>query len=81
MAVNTAPILEHSTLVPEIVTAQDIASIGELVKGAKMIALQQFVPNDTLDKRFQTLHPYPPEVIEEFAKTLRQYVGKVVLRV
>jgi len=71
----------RTTVVPEIVTAQDIAAIGELVKGSKIHALQQFIPNDTLDKRFQTLRPYPPETIVEFTRVLRQYTEKVVLRV
>jgi pyruvate formate lyase activating enzyme len=71
----------RTTVVPEIVTAKDIPAIGELVKGSKIHALQQFTPDDTLDKRFQTLRPYPPETIAEFAKILRQYTEKVVFRV
>jgi pyruvate formate lyase activating enzyme len=71
----------RTTVVPEIVTEQDIAAIGELVKGAKLHALQQFVSNDTLDKRFKTVKPYPPETIREFAKTLSRYVEHVTLRI
>ena len=33
----------RTTVVPEIVNAEDIPAIGELVKGAKVYALQQFV--------------------------------------
>jgi pyruvate formate lyase activating enzyme len=94
-AVDTTPIVKsiellkagkvayefRTTIVPEIVTPQDIAAIGELVKGSKIHALQQFISDNTLDKRFQTMRPYPNEVIEEFAKILRQYSGKIVLRV
>ncbi len=69
------------TVVPEIVTAQDIIGIGEMVKGAKTVALQQFVPDDTLDKRFKSVEPYKPEKLQEFAETLKQYVENVVLRV
>jgi len=71
----------RTTVVPEIVTAEDIPLIGELVKGAKHHVLQQFVPDDTLDKRFTKMKPYSPEVIAEFAKTLRNYVDNVSLRV
>jgi pyruvate formate lyase activating enzyme len=71
----------RTTVVPEIVTAQDIAAIGEMVQGSKIHALQQFIPTETLDKRFQTLRPYPTETIEGFAKTLRQYTERVILRV
>ncbi len=71
----------RTTVVPEIVSAQDIPIMGELVKGAKTYALQQFVPNDTLDKRCQDIKPYAPEVIQGFAETLKKYVEKVVLRI
>jgi len=66
--------------VPEIVNAEDIPAIGELVKGAKVLALQQFVANDTLERRFTTLKSYSPEVIAGFADTLRGYVETVKLR-
>ncbi len=71
----------RTTVVPEVVTAEDIPAMGELVKGAKVFALQQFVPDSTLDKRCQDLKPYAPEVIEGFAATLRNYVGMVKLRI
>ena len=71
----------RTTIVPDLVTPQDIGSIGELVNGAHTVALQQFVPIDTLDKSFQVLRPYPPEVISSFAETLRKYAENVVLRV
>ena len=57
----------RTTAVPELVTVQDADCIGEMVKGSKIHALQQFVPEDTLDKRFQTLRPYAPETLNEFA--------------
>ena len=71
----------RTTVVPEIVTVTDIPVMGELVKGAKTYALQQFVPMNTLDKRCQKVKPYTPEVIAGFAETLKKFVGNVVLRV
>jgi len=71
----------RTTVVPEIVTAQDATYIGELVKGSKNHALQQFIPQDTLDKKFQALKPYAPETINDFADTLRKYSENVILRV
>jgi pyruvate formate lyase activating enzyme len=71
----------RTTLVPEIVTAQDINCIAEMVKGSKIHALQQFVPQDTLDKHFQTLMVYAPEIINEFAKVIQPFTEKVILRV
>jgi pyruvate formate lyase activating enzyme len=71
----------RTTAVPELVTAQDANRIGEMIKGSKVHALQQYVAEDTLDKRFQTLKPYAPEIINEFADIIRNYTEKVVLRI
>ena len=71
----------RTTVVPELVTAQDVTCIGEIVKGAKTHALQQFVPQDTLDKRFESLKPFAPEAITEFAVTMKKYVENVLLRI
>jgi pyruvate formate lyase activating enzyme len=71
----------RTTAVPELVTAEDVKCIGEIVKGAKTHAFQQFVPQDTLDKRFETLKPYAPDVIKSFAGIMKNYADNVVLRV
>jgi pyruvate formate lyase activating enzyme len=71
----------RTTAVPELVTAEDVKCIGEMVKGAKTHAFQQFVPQDTLDKRFEGLKPYAPETIAEFAENMKKYAENVILRV
>ncbi len=71
----------RTTVVPELITAEDMTRICELVKGAKTHAFQQFMPQDTLDKRFEDLKPYAPEVINEFAGTMKNYAENVVLRI
>ncbi len=71
----------RTTVVPELVTAEDMNQICELVKGAKTYALQQFVPQNTLDKRFEGLRPYGTKVINEFARTMKNFAENVVLRV
>ena len=71
----------RTTVVPELLTPQDANSIGEMVKGSKIHALQQFVSQDTLDKRYQTFKPYAPETISDFAKIIQQYTEKVVVRI
>jgi len=70
----------RTTVVPELVTAQDVLGIGELVKGAKTLALQQYIPDDTLDKKYQALKPYAPEKICELAEVIRPYIENVQLR-
>ena len=71
----------RTTIVPEIITVEDVSNICELTKGSKTHAIQQFVPKDTLEKRFEALKPYAPAIIKEFAETMKDYVENVVLRI
>jgi pyruvate formate lyase activating enzyme len=71
----------RTTVVPELITAEDMTQICELVKGAKTHAFQQFVPQDTLDKHFEGLKQYAPEIINEFAGSMKGYAENVILRV
>jgi pyruvate formate lyase activating enzyme len=71
----------RTTAVPELVTAEDVRCIGEIVKGAETYAFQQFAPQDALDKKFAALKPYASETITEFAETMKNYVENVILRV
>ena len=71
----------RTTAVPELVTSDDVACIGELVKGSKTHVFQQFVPKDTLDKRFESIKPYSAETIEAFAGTMRKYAENTLLRI
>ena len=67
------------TVVPEIVNKEDIPQIGNLIKGAKKVTLQQFRPLKTLDKTYESKVPYREEEIKEMAKELGKYVGEVNL--
>ncbi len=71
----------RTTLVPELVTAQDVTCIGEVIKGTRTFAMQQFMPKDTLDKKFSSIRPYAPEVINGFAETMHRYAEDVILRI
>jgi len=71
----------RTTVVPSFVDAEDIAQIGELVKGARNFAFQQFIPEDTLDENFRKLKPHTLETITEFAETMKKYADKIILRV
>ncbi|MGQ9530128.1 MAG: anaerobic ribonucleoside-triphosphate reductase activating protein [Candidatus Bathycorpusculaceae bacterium] len=71
----------RTTVVPGFVDAEDVPKIGELVKGAKTFAFQQFIPGDTLDKNFNMLKPYSPEKIAGFAEIMKKYVNEITLRI
>ncbi len=71
----------RSTVVPGIVDEEDIAKMGEVVRGAKRFAFQQFIPDDALEERFRKIHPYPPETIKRFSEIMKKYVNEVILRI
>jgi len=71
----------RSTVVPGIIEEEDIPKMGELVEGAKRFVFQQFIPGDTLDKKFSRVQPYPKSKIAEFAELMRKYVDEVIMRV
>jgi len=71
----------RTTVVPGFVDEEDVPKIGEIVKGGKRFAFQQFIPGDTLDKTFNNVKPYAAEVIAHFADVMKEYVDQVILRV
>jgi pyruvate formate lyase activating enzyme len=71
----------RTTVVPNFVNAEDISRISELAKGAKAFALQQFIPEDTLDRTFKAVKPYSPETVSEFAESMKNYVEKTTIRI
>ncbi len=70
----------RNTIVPIIVEEGDIVKIGELVKGAKRFAFQQFIPESALDERFREIKPYEPKIIERFSEIMKKYVKEVIFR-
>jgi pyruvate formate lyase activating enzyme len=71
----------RATVVPGFVDEEDIPKMGEVVKGGKRFAFQQFILGDILDKTFNNVNPYPPKVIGEFASVMKKYVANVILRI
>jgi pyruvate formate lyase activating enzyme len=71
----------RTTVVPEIVTLEDIEQIGKLSEGSKLHALQQFISENASDKEYQKIQRYSAEIIKEFADKLSKYTEKVILRI
>jgi pyruvate formate lyase activating enzyme len=69
----------RTTVVPEFVAIEDVTRIGEIVKGAKIFALQQFVSGDTLDGEFE-LKPYTQKTFASIAKAFEDYTERLILR-
>lgn len=69
----------RTTIVPDLIKIEDMEGLGELIKGAKKISLQQFRPLRTLDKSYQSKVPYCKEEIIAMGKKLEKYVEEVNL--
>jgi len=69
------------TVVPGFVSKDNIHKIGELVRGCKRFALQQFVPGDTLDKKYNETKPYSKKFIEDLGNIIEEYAQEVFIRI
>ncbi len=71
----------RTTLVPGLLdSTEDILGIGEVVRGAKIMALQTFRGEKTLDPDYSGLAIPTPDEVKVFAEVLAPFVQKVVLR-
>ena len=71
----------RNTVVPGIVSEEDIHEIGRIVEGARRFAFQQFRPGEALDEAFNSVKPYPSDIIIRFSKIMERYVSEVILRI
>jgi pyruvate formate lyase activating enzyme len=70
----------RTTAVPGLVEAEDVAGMGEWLRGAKNYYLQQFVPEGSLSQEFRKKKPHPPEKLEEFRRLAERYFLNVGVR-
>lgn len=92
--VDSAPLLEtvalakaaecdyefRTTCVPGLVEADDIRAMGELIKGAHLWVLQQFVPQHALDSTLHDIEPHSSNTLLDFSRLAADYVDKVKTR-
>ncbi len=67
----------RTTLVPGLVGPEDIKQICQMLNGAKIFQLQQFVPLNTLDSHYLQKKPYRREEIQGLAKIAEPYFSEV----
>ena len=67
----------RTTLVPGLVGPEDIKQICQMLNGAKIYQLQQFVPLNTLDSHYLQKKPYRREEIQGLAKIAEPYFSEV----
>jgi len=67
----------RTTLVPGLVGPEDIKQICQMLKGAKIFQLQQFVPLNTLDSHYLQKKPYRREEVQGLARIAEPYFSEV----
>lgn len=68
------------TLVPGLVNPKDITEIGTAIRGAKRVALQQFVPENARSSAYRKKEPYRLQEAELMRSELTKFVSEVKLR-
>jgi pyruvate formate lyase activating enzyme len=70
----------RTTVLPKLVTEQDLINMGKWLAGSKRFAIQQFRPMKTLDPSYQKEQQYTKQELERFKKLLLPYFQEVELR-
>ena len=70
----------RTTVVPGLLTREDLLAIGDWLAGAKTYVLQQFRPRSTLDEAYERVRPYADEWLHAVAEALRPAFGEVRVR-
>ena len=70
----------RTTCVPQLIDRQAIAEVGDLLRGAPLWILQQYMPGHALATDWQETEAYAPIRLEEFAGLAEDYVERVVIR-
>ena len=70
----------RTTCVPQLVGEGEVERLGDLLRGAKLWILQQFVPEHSLQVSWQQQEAYPPNRLKELGLLAQEYVEEVQLR-
>ena len=63
----------RTTVVPTILTKEDILKIAKWISGAKRYYLQNFRPEKTIDPKFEKIKPYPQEYLLKIQKAISPF--------
>lgn len=70
----------RTTCVPHLVGRAEIDQLGELLRGASLWVLQQFVPEHSLEADWQQIDSYSSVQLEALARQAEAYVERVQIR-
>nr|NIN91956.1 anaerobic ribonucleoside-triphosphate reductase activating protein [bacterium] len=67
----------RTTLVPGLIGQEDIKEICKMLDGADIFQLQQFIPLNTLDRKYLQKKPYRRDEVQGLAKIAEPYFSEV----
>lgn len=70
----------RTTVVRGELDENDLIKIGGMIKGAKLYALQKFVPSKVYDKKFYERSSYSQDELDLIKDKLKNYVSKIIIR-
>ncbi|MFW5962028.1 MAG: anaerobic ribonucleoside-triphosphate reductase activating protein [bacterium] len=70
----------RTTVVPGLHNIEEIEKIAQLLSGAKLLFLQNFQPDITLDKSFQEKKSFPESKLIEFREKAKKFIDHVEIR-
>jgi pyruvate formate lyase activating enzyme len=70
----------RTTLAQDLIHNDDFSALWELIRGARLFVLQNFVPSKTLDDRYLHRKPLSPDDLHRLREAAGQYVEKVMIR-
>lgn len=71
------PYMFRTTVVPGLVSQEDLVEIASLLRGAKTFQVQQFSPRNPIDRHYLQVKPYEIDEIDRMAKVVRPYFGEL----
>lgn len=71
----------RTTMVPELVTADDLREILAFIGPVKRFVIQQFRPGKTLSRAMADVKPYPTILLEDLADEARRFASEVTVRI
>jgi|TARA_B100002003_G_C14149383_1_gene552774 pyruvate formate lyase activating enzyme len=71
----------RTTVVPGLITKENVVKIGELLKGSKKFTIQNFRDKtDMIETRFKNVKPYSTEELEEMKESIKDCFDEVVIK-
>ncbi len=71
----------RTTVVPRLITKENVVKIGKLLKGSKKYVLQNFrSKKDMIENRFKNIKPYKQSEIDDMKKSIKSYFGEVLIK-